>query len=488
MEYPVGEPTLEIRNVRLSMEDPGSDVLEPKPVVDQFGQWTQDDWPGKVKDLEQLKREWAEEEASLTAGDFNYCKYGGYRDSKAKATGFFRVEQVDGRWWLIDPDGHRFLSVGASGMGARSGGTRVQGRERYFSAMPPPDLAPTAPGRGGTPSNTRQVSFYAWNLFRRFGADWDVKWSELAARRMNSWGLNTGAGRTNKYWEENPKPYLMLIRDWQTGPAVMGVPDVDSKEFVQRVDEAAARQCEPRKNDPYLIGYYIGNEPPWPGRESDLVDLILAGPDNPTKQGLRKFLQDGDTAERRHAWAIEEYEKYLRIVNAAVKKHDPNHLNLGIRLANSMTSQPSDDVIRMGRLFDVNSQNIYHYDPTPILERAYRLAGRPILIGEFHNGFPGRGLAAGLVQVRDEKERGIAYQYYLEHAAASPAFVGASWFIFVDEPVTGRSDGENYNIGFVDVTDRPYPGLVAGLKAAHKRLDAVHSGKLEPFGQKPAVQ
>src|ERR1035437_3099250 len=93
MEYPVGEPTLEIRNVRLSMEDPGSDVLEPKPVVDQFGQWTQDEWPGKVKDLEQLKKEWAEEEAGLTAGDFNYCKYGGYRDSKAKATGFFRVEQ-----------------------------------------------------------------------------------------------------------------------------------------------------------------------------------------------------------------------------------------------------------------------------------------------------------------------------------------------------------------------------------------------------------
>ena len=27
-----------------------------------------------------------------------------------------------------------------------------------------------------------------------------------------------------------------------------------------------------------MLGYFIGNEPPWPGRESQLVDAILAGP------------------------------------------------------------------------------------------------------------------------------------------------------------------------------------------------------------------
>jgi hypothetical protein len=44
-----------------------------------------------------------------------------------------------------------------------------------------------------------------------------------------------------------------------------------------------AAQCAPRKDDPYLIGYFIGNEPPWPGRESQFVDLVLD--QNPT--GLR---------------------------------------------------------------------------------------------------------------------------------------------------------------------------------------------------------
>ena len=106
-----------------------------------------------------------------------------------------------------------------------------------------------------------------------------------------------------------------------------------------------------------------------------------------------------------------------------------------------------------------------------------------MIIGEFHIGVPGRGLSAGLVQARDQGERGIAYRYYVESVASHPAMIGTHWFQWVDQPVTGRGDGENYNIGFVDVTDRPYPELVAALKATHKRLLAVHSGKEPPFSQ-----
>jgi hypothetical protein len=46
-------------------------------------------------------------------------------------------------------------------------------------------------------------------------------------------------------------------------------------------------------------------------------------------------------------------------------------------------------------------------------------------------------------------------------------------------------DGENYNIGFVDVTDRPYPELVEAAKATHRRLFDVHSGKTPPFNERP---
>jgi hypothetical protein len=118
----------------------------------------------------------------------------------------------------------------------------------------------------------------------------------------------------------------------------------------------------------------------------------------------------------------------------------------------------------------------------------YKLTGKPLLIGEFHFGTPTRGQAPALMQVANEKERGIAYRYYVEQVASMPSFVGAHWFAWLDESIVGRMDGENYSFGFVDVTDRAADDFIQGVIAAHKRLLAVHSGKSAPFKQKAKVQ
>jgi len=55
----------------------------------------------------------------------------------------------------------------------------------------------------------------------------------------------------------------------------------------------------------------------------------------------------------------------------------------------------------------------------------------------------------------------------------------------VDQPSTGRMDGENYNIGLVDVTDRPYTDLIEAMKTTHRRLYEVHAGKTPPYDVKP---
>ena len=481
MQSPLGNPTLEIRNVHLAKEDPGSEFLEKLPVVDEFGQWIHADWPGKAKNLEQLRKEWTQEEKSLKPGDFNYCKYGGYLNTKARATGFFRVEQIDGKWWFVDPDGHLFLGIGVPGMGAGGGDTRVEGREKYYAALPPDDLLlpATATGRG------RSVSFRSWNLLRRFGEGWRDKAAELESKRMEDWGLTVGESFFGAVTAGQPtKPYLTMIREWQTGPALLGMPDVYSEEFPRMVDQAAAKALTPRKNDPYLLGFYIGNELPWPGREADLLDMILEGKDSPMQRAAKAFLAVGDTPARRKEFAVQSFQKYVDVINAAVKKYDPNHLNLGLRFA----GVAPDEVARIVRVFNVFSFNVYGIEPTAQIKKAYELTGRPILIGEFHFGVPANGLAAGIVQVRDQRERGVGYRYYLEQAAALPGFVGSNWFVATDESVTGRMDGENYAFGWVDVTDRPYYELVNAARETHKRLFAVHSGKEPPFNQRPIVQ
>jgi hypothetical protein len=486
MDYPLNHPVIEIRSIRLAKEDPGSEILEKLPVIDEFGQWVHADWPRKVKSLDRLRQDWADEEKSFTPSTFHYCKYSGYQSTKAKATGFFRVEQIDGKWWFVDPDGHLYLSMAVPGMAGGGAETRPAGREAYYKALPPPEVAASAargPG-GGNFGGAQTAGFRAWNLFRRYGPEWRAKAADMELRRAEGWGLTSIVSRGMD--AQQRKPYLSYFNTLPRGSAGnvamnLGMPDVYAPEFARFLEETAKAQLAPRKDDPWLIGYFIGNEPPWPRRESDVIEMYLAGPPTAMQREIKQFLAQGDTPERRRRFVVSAFEKYLAMVGAALKKYDPNHLNLGIRFGGN----PPDYISRAARVFDVYSVNTYEYEPTRQVKTAYQLSGRPVIIGEFHFGVPADGLGAGLVQVRDQKERGVAYRYYVEQAAALPGFLGAGYFTGVDESVTGRMDGENYNIGFLDVTDRAYPELVSAAKETFQRLLDVHSGKVQPFSQRP---
>jgi hypothetical protein len=486
MRDPVGSPKLEIRSVSLAKDFPGDEVLEPKKLVDEFGQWIPADWPGKAKTLDDLKRAWGDEAAGLGRNPVpDRDRFGGFAKTQAKATGFFRVEQIDGKWWFVDPEGHLFFSNGANGISTASP-TRVTGREAIFTALPPADIAgPNANrgfgGGGAGAQNGVSASFYTWNLVRRFGGGdaWRQRWAEFTAKRMADWGLNTFYGNDQNLIAAQPRqPYVVTIREWQSGQSFFGMPDVYADDFESRVDAIAARSCDLCRNDPYLLGYFIGNEPAWPNREGEFADAILAAPQTGIARELNRWLAEkGDTAESRRTFALHAFDRFLTVIIAAVKRHDPNHLDLGIRFGGS----PPPDVIRMGRLFDVYSHNVYQTTPDPQrIQHFYDLTGRPILIGEFHNGTPGRGMAAGLVQASSQAEKALLYRCYVESAAANPAIVGAHWFEFIDEPNTGRFDGENYNIGIVDVTDRPYPDMVGAMKLSHQRVLDIRLGRLAP--------
>jgi hypothetical protein len=264
----------------------------------------------------------------------------------------------------------------------------------------------------------------------------------------------------------------------------LGLPDVYSEAFAKRADDLAREQCAPRRDDPWLLGYFLANEPPFPQKELQTVDLILGGPDTATRRELERWLAAGDPEERRREFVDRAFDRYVQVTSAAVKKHDPNHLNLGMRGG----GQPTEAEIAAARAFDVYSVNIYRHEvPAERVQEIARLTGKPIVIGEFHFGAPGRGLEAGLVEVRDQEQRGVAYRYYVEQAFSMPELVGTHYFQWADQPCTGRGDGEAGNIGLVDVTDRPYPLMVEALQKTHGRLRDVHAGTLPPFDQKAAA-
>lgn len=487
MRYPAQAATVEIRKVSLAQTDPGDAVLDGGvPLVDEFGQYRHVDWPSKAKSPDALVREWSKENRMLTPpASPPACRYGGHAAGRRRATGFFRVERIDDRWWFIDPEGCRFWSAGVNGAGSTPPYTEILGRPRLFASIP---TAAQLPRAGADVDPLRDpVSFYVANLQLRFGENWQVPSAQLTARRMRAWGLNTAYGpELNDALASTPtlrQPYVYPLRGWQhIDGAIMGMPDVYSPAFAARVDREAAQQLGPRRDDPWMIGFFIGNEPPWPARESQLVDLVLAGPATELQKKFREGLAKGDTPEVRKSLVHTAFLKYLEVVNAAVRRHAPNHLHLGIRFGGT----PPDDVIALARGFDVYSMNKYRWaPPKDFIDRCHEITKLPILIGEYHFGVPERGLAPGLVQTLSQTERGVAYSYYVENAAAHPAILGTHWYQWIDQPVTGRRDGENYNIGWIDVTDRPYPELVAAAKATHERIEAIHSGKLAPTSRRP---
>jgi hypothetical protein len=310
MPSPVGAAVLELRTVRLATDDPGDTLLEGGPVVDQLGQWMPAQWPNKARDVAQLRREWAQESKALRPGSFGFGKYGGYAGTQARATGFFRVEQIDSRWWFVDPDGHLFLSTGADATRWAMETTTLN-RRGIFETLPPAELNRLA-SQG---ADRQMVSFYTWNLLRRFGSNWQQQWVDSTLKRMAAWGFNTiGNWSDPALWAAARAPYVIPLEGWGMESGWFGMPDVYAPEWPKQVDEAARRQCAPQRLDPWLLGYFVANEPSWPGREALAAEQMLRGRDTATKRELLAFLAQADTPERRKAFLIRCFERELELI------------------------------------------------------------------------------------------------------------------------------------------------------------------------------
>jgi len=156
-------------------------------LVDAYGQSTRAKWPEKVNNDEQLKSAAAKEQQQLKTWlaereKSSLDKFGGWNKGPAfKASGFFRTEKRDGRWYLVTPEGHPFYSLGVNTVTADVNPTYVAGREWMFESLPKAE-EPLAShfgegdNRGGNGVDQgrgfnfgRWYDFYGANLQRLYG-------------------------------------------------------------------------------------------------------------------------------------------------------------------------------------------------------------------------------------------------------------------------------------------------------------------------------
>ncbi len=408
-------------------------------------------------------------------------------------TGFFRVEQIAGQWWLVTPEGHPFFSTGINAL--RFSGT------------------PTADG----------VKHYEEAVKEKYGTR--EAWAQAQFERCKEWGWNTVGSWSD--WElfKHQMPYTVLLGlgqgDWLTGELA----DYFSEEFRQNARQKIVDTASSLVDDPFLVGYFLDNELRW-GRDwrgGHLFDDYMAMDIDTCegKQALMQFIQDryetvaavaedfetgatsweelGGQTElpsretegaiaTRTDWVGVVAEKFFSTLNEELKAVDPNHLNLGVRFVSQLV--PRAAIEAAGAYVDVMSINFYDLvgdledelqgldpDYLPIgdfLSAHYEAGGRPILISEWGYRAADSGLPNTWPPIypvlATQEERADAYEAYFRELLDRPWFVGQHWFLYTDQPAEGRFDGENNNFGLGSEQDEPYELLVKRSAMMHRKI------------------
>lgn len=488
------------------------------PFIDKYGQFKHSEWPGKVKSDEDLEKARVAEEKDLAAnpGPKNFTKYGGWADGpRYEATGHFRVQKIDGKWWMIDPEGYLFWSHGIVRVSHSNAVTPLEGENLknrcfYFEDLPGKDsefhqfyythdmlLKPYYTARGIDST----YDFSSANLYRKYGQDYLADFNDICHRRLKSWGLNTIANSSDKdICLMDRTPYMDRFEVVSVSfPGTGGwwpVMDPYDPSFVASLE----KQLIDRKReleDPWCLGFFVDNEIAW-GHPTNIAEIVIKCPaDQAAKKHFLSVLKGkyGTINALNKAWGTKfaswnaladnrkavktndknraDYlefnrgviHKYYSNIRGAFDRLAPGVLYMGCRFAGY-----TPDLVSIGAEYcDVISYNIYDFT----LDKVQLPEGvdKPIMIGEFHFGAQDRGMFhCSQVEVESQENRGEAYVRYVESGLKHPNIIGVHWHQYSDQATSARFCGENFQVGFTDVCDTPYPETINAARNIGYRM------------------
>ncbi|MGA2244959.1 MAG: hypothetical protein ABSH48_08175 [Verrucomicrobiota bacterium] len=431
-----------------------------------------------------------------------------------KGEGFFRTAEVDGRWWLVDPEGKPFFAVGTDHV-------------NYYAHF--------CEKLGYAPYNR--------NVQAKFGSE--EAWAANTIERLKAWGFNElPAGHTPSL-RHRGLPHILFgslgtsfaQREWICEPKNWtGFPDVFSPRWERHCRFAARETVRGSQGDPWCIGTFIDNELEWYGKGGQLVDEVFQrGPQQPAKHALWEWLlQEYGTVTEVNNHLATGYadeagflastnvpkssaalrrvrnrflaliaERYFSVAAKALRAADPDHLVLGCRFAGSVpepvlaAAGKYNDVFTFNTYPRVDFENVWSPDGTGgVVERVPRelsgyfaVARKPVLITEW--SFP--ALDSGLpcqhgagMRVDTQEQKAACYRIFVSAMADLPFLVGYHYFMWADEPALGISTGfpEDSNYGLVNEKDEPYEVLVKVATEVNRSAESRHarsaaSGNLE---------
>lgn len=486
-------------------------------IVDRYGQVRNAEFSGKIHNDDEFQEAYESDQAYLDSinAPSDRDEYGGLLGSKElyglTETGYFHIEKLNGKSVMADPLGNLYFNLTINGTGyVDETYTVVNGRESVYEWLPEKD------GDYATAyDSSGNFSFYIANMIRQTGKPFNqAEYTAISNENAKKLGF-TGVGAWSKGEE---MPYL----GWLPMPNIK-IGDTDLYDVFNPSMETAMDSLfsalTANQDNQKLVGYMFGNELSYNKLKSAVPqeDGTVCG----SKIRLVEMLKDkyGDISEFNAAWdytftsfddlkapglkvktdqATKEMDEFIkiyldelyRLVAFYAKKYDPNHMVMGDRwLASVMNDSKLRNALceAAGKYMDVLTYNYYTYDLNlDMLENLYTLAGdTPFLMTEFHYSDPTTGLTFGVRSAENEQEKGLMYRNYVEKAAASGYIVGANWFIYLDQPATGRwfqgLNGEAGAIGLFNVAGRPYREFLSSVMETNYQIYDILLGYDSPY-------
>ncbi|HWR51822.1 MAG TPA: hypothetical protein VN428_11985 [Bryobacteraceae bacterium] len=428
--------------------------------------------PLQVKAQRWLSKEWQTfetrtlDDLPLTGKVPAFGKFGGRKDRKFRATGFFRVEKVGKRWWYVDPEGRPCIQPAITSVGPG-------GSERALTAMKE---------KYGTEERwaAEATRFLRGLSFNALGA-WCK--TDLLRKAPNQLPYHTTMGMMSDFGKAKK---LTVRQPGHTGFINSCMP-VFHPEFASFCDQTAQKLAE-TKDDPHLVGHFSDNElpspPDWIVRylSLDATDPRVASDRKAAEDWLKKrkgalVSASEITDEDRDAFREYVYDEYLRVTTGAIRKHDPNHVCLGPRLWGPSMDSPG--ILRAcGRHLEAIGINVYFHWATSqkLIDLWDRESGKPFIVTEFY----AKGMDSGLSNttgagwtVATQEDRARFYQHFTLGLIECRNCVGWQWLTYMDnDPQNKGAELSNLdsNKGIVNVRHEPWVPLVNGMKALNRRV------------------
>ena len=383
---------------------------------------------------------------SLSASAQELDTYGGFADIKGKKTGFFHTQKIDGRWWLVTPDGHGFFGIGLS--------HPVTGFSR------------------GAVTYSYKGDQEAWlrdgiKKMRELG--YNCVWSGPYSTERTRFGY-VDYELAERVYREEKIPHAIhvpLIKHQVELKRGEKRPDVFSDEYATFVRENVARYVTPNKDNPWIMGYYYGfgsfmRSGLWinetlnrkagsPGREhlistletrykGDIEELNAVyrkayrsfddlrrtgGLVYPT--GYFTYSKNADIAADQEALIAEIVVQVNRLGHSEIRKVDSNHMVLGCYVKGVTYS--ADLWKRITPYIDVLAPQ--HFSETHKINPVVESTGLPALLSDqvFGNVYSETLLRLGRTPgpVPDHLDRRVLYHLLSRRLAADPDFIGVSF-------------------------------------------------------------